>query len=113
VEEIRRSAPSVEEAIEAALAELGITEQDALIQVVREPKSGILGIGSQEAEVLVRVRRSKPAEADESLAEQGEIAADFVDGLVARIWRNAADLQRLFQLGARILPPATMRPSMP
>ena len=37
----------------------------------------------------------------------------IVDGLVARIWRNAADLQRLFQLGARILPPATMRPSIP
>jgi hypothetical protein len=37
----------------------------------------------------------------------------IADGLVARIWRNAADLQRLFQLGARILPPATMRPSMP
>ena len=37
----------------------------------------------------------------------------IVDGLVARIWRNAADLQRLFQLGARILPPAPMRPSMP
>ena len=37
----------------------------------------------------------------------------IADGLVARIWRNAADLQRLFQLGARILPPAAMRPSMP
>ena len=37
----------------------------------------------------------------------------IVDGLVARIWRNAADLQRLFQLGDRILPPAPMRPSMP
>jgi predicted ester cyclase len=37
----------------------------------------------------------------------------IADGLVARIWRNAADLQRLFQLGARILPPATMRPSTP
>jgi len=30
----------------------------------------------------------------------------FDDGLVVRTWRNAADLQRLFQLGARILPPA-------
>ena len=30
----------------------------------------------------------------------------IVDGRIARIWRNAADLQRLFQLGARILPPA-------
>lgn len=30
----------------------------------------------------------------------------FTDGLVVHTWRNAADLQRLFQLGARILPPA-------
>lgn len=30
----------------------------------------------------------------------------FADGLVTNTWRNAADLQRLFQLGARILPPA-------
>ncbi len=30
----------------------------------------------------------------------------FKDGLVINTWRNAADLQRLFQLGARILPPA-------
>ena len=37
----------------------------------------------------------------------------IVDGLVARIWRNAADLQRLLQLGARILPPAAQRPSLP
>ncbi len=85
MEEIRRSAPSVEEAVEAALAELGVTEQDALIQVVREPKSGILGIGAKEAEVLVRVRRPAPAEADADLEEQGEIAADFVDGLLSRM----------------------------
>ena len=31
----------------------------------------------------------------------------IVDGLIAKVWRNAADLQRLFQLGARILPPAS------
>jgi ketosteroid isomerase-like protein len=37
----------------------------------------------------------------------------IVDGRIARIWRNAADLQRLLQLGARILPPAPPRPSMP
>jgi predicted ester cyclase len=37
----------------------------------------------------------------------------IVDGLVVRTWRNAADLQRLLQLGARILPPAPPRPSMP
>jgi ketosteroid isomerase-like protein len=30
----------------------------------------------------------------------------FADGLAVRTWRNAADLQRLLQLGARIVPPA-------
>ena len=37
----------------------------------------------------------------------------IVDGLIVRTWRNAADLQRLLQLGARVLPPAPPRPSMP
>jgi hypothetical protein len=31
----------------------------------------------------------------------------IVDGRIAQTWRNAADLQRLLQLGARILPPVT------
>lgn len=30
----------------------------------------------------------------------------FANGLAVRTWRNAADLQRLLQLGARIVPPA-------
>ena len=29
----------------------------------------------------------------------------ITDGKVSRVWRNAADLQRLLQLGARVLPP--------
>ncbi len=37
----------------------------------------------------------------------------FHGRLVARTWRNAADLQRLLQLGARVLPPAPPGPSMP
>ena len=37
----------------------------------------------------------------------------IVGGRIARIWRNAADLQRLLQLGARILPPESPRPSVP
>jgi predicted ester cyclase len=37
----------------------------------------------------------------------------ILDGLIVRTWRNAADVQRLLQLGARLLPPAPPRPSMP
>jgi hypothetical protein len=37
----------------------------------------------------------------------------IVDGLIVRTWRNAADLQRLLQLGARLLPPEPRQPNMP
>jgi hypothetical protein len=37
----------------------------------------------------------------------GTFVFEIRDGLVVRTWRNAADLQRLLQLGARLLPPTT------
>jgi spoIIIJ-associated protein len=46
--------PTVEEAIQAALAELGVTEQLADVEIVKDPKGGFLGMGSQDAVVIVR-----------------------------------------------------------
>jgi spoIIIJ-associated protein len=89
VEEIRTSAPSVEEALEAALTELGVGEQDVEVTVVQEPKGGILGIGSQEAEILVRVRRRGVELSAEDLDEQGEVGADFVYGVLSRMGISA------------------------
>ena len=34
----------------------------------------------------------------------------IVDGLIAKVWRNAADLQRLFQLGVRVPPGPCLEP---
>ena len=86
MEEIRRSAPSVEEAVEAALGELGLTEQEADVEVVQEPRSGLFGVGAQEAIVLVRARvRREDALSEEDLEEQAEIAADFLEGMLDRM----------------------------
>jgi len=85
VEEVERSAPSVEEAIEAALAELGATEQEVAVQILQEPRSGFLGVGGQEAVVRVRVRARQEEASEEDLEEQAEIAADFVEGLLSRM----------------------------
>jgi len=98
VEEIQRSAPSVEEAVEAAVGELGVTEQDVEVTVLQAPRSGILGIGSQAAEVLVRIRRRAPEISEEELDEQGEIGADFVDGVLSRMG-IAADVEPAFEDG--------------
>ena len=85
MEEVERSAPSVEEAIEAALAELGATEQEVAVQILQEPRGGFLGVGGQEAVVRVRVRARREEASEEDLEEQAEIAADFVEGLLARM----------------------------
>jgi len=86
VEEIRRSAPSVEEAVEAALGELGLTEQEVDVDVVQEPRPGVFGVGAQDAIVVVR-SREKPAGAvgEEDLDEQAEIAAEFLEGMLERM----------------------------
>jgi spoIIIJ-associated protein len=81
VEEIERSAASVEEAVEAALAELGISEQEARIEIVQEPRSGFLGLNSQAAVVKVR-RASLPPPEEGDAEEQAEVALHFLEGLM-------------------------------
>jgi spoIIIJ-associated protein len=85
VEEVERSALSVEEAVEAALAELGATEQEVTVQILQEPRAGFGGLGSEEAVVRVRLRARREEASEEDLEEQAEIAAEFVEGLLARI----------------------------
>jgi len=81
--EVERSAPSVEEAIEAALDELGVSEQEAEIVILREPQRGLLGIGGQDALVRVRVREEEVGGAE--LEEQAELAEEFLEGLLDRM----------------------------
>ena len=81
--EVERSAPSVEEAIEAALEELGVSEQEARVEIVQEPRQGLLGIGSHEAVVKVSVPEVEATGA--IVEEQAEIAAEFLEGLLDRM----------------------------
>jgi spoIIIJ-associated protein len=82
MQEVERSAPTVEEALEAALSELGVSEQEADVEIVQEPRSGFLGIAGQEAVVRVRVRASGQAVDEETLDEQADLVADFLEGLL-------------------------------
>jgi spoIIIJ-associated protein len=86
VREVERSAASVEEAIEAALEELGVTEQESEVEIVQEPQRGLLGFGSQEAVVRVRVREDLGG-AD--LEEQARVAEEFLTGLLDRMGLDA------------------------
>jgi spoIIIJ-associated protein len=113
VREVERSAPSVEEAIELALEELGASEQEVSVQILQDPKSGFLGVGSLDAVVRVRVTGRGAAEvADEELEEQAEIAAEFLEGVVSRLGIEA-DVETAFRDGTmyvEILPPEDAGP---
>ena len=69
---------TVEEAVETALAALGIKKEDAQITVVDEGKKGIFGIGGSKAKVKVEKR-----------ATDGERAVKFIDGLFDILKINA------------------------
>lgn len=80
--EVERSAASVEEAIEAALEELGVSEQEAEVEIVQESQKGVLGFGSQEAVVKVRVRDEVGGV---EVEEQARVAEEFLAGLLERM----------------------------
>src|SRR6202050_3231077 len=50
------SASSVEEAIAQALEQLGAAQDDVVIEVLANPRSGVLGLGAREARVRVSRR---------------------------------------------------------
>ena len=85
MEEVERSGPSVEEALEVALEELGASEQEVVVEVVQEPRSGVLGIGAQDAVVRVRLKARGEELSEDELEEQAEIACEFLEGLLERM----------------------------
>jgi spoIIIJ-associated protein len=53
MESLKISGKTVEEAIEHALEKLGVSRDEIKVTVLKEGKSGILGIGAGEAQILV------------------------------------------------------------
>lgn len=53
MESVETSARTVEEAIEAALSELGLDRSEVEIEVLKEGKVGLFGLGGEEARVRV------------------------------------------------------------
>jgi spoIIIJ-associated protein len=78
--QVEKSAPTVEEAVEAALGELGVSEQEAQIEVLTDAGAGA---------ALVRVTAPAAELGHEQLEEQADAAADFVDELLARMGLDA------------------------
>ena len=83
-------APTIEEAIEKGLKELGLTEADIDVEILDEGKKGLLGLGTRQARVALKIKSSpkKPEEAQKTtefsenegkLADEPELAVSMED----------------------------------
>jgi len=73
-------APSVEEALEKGLKDLGLSRKEVDIEILDEGKKGLLGIGSRQARIALKIKRPhqtdditpKLSEAEEEIATTPE-----------------------------------------
>ena len=78
---VEKTGKSVDEAVAAALAELNVTADQAVVEVLEEAKKGFLGFGRKDARVRVSV---KPAEAEaEKPADEKTVSEAAADAVAA------------------------------
>ncbi len=70
------SGKTVEEAIDIALEKLGVSREEIKVTVLKEGKSGILGIGAEEARILVEPVTPTPEQ------DAAELAKDILQELL-------------------------------
>src|SRR5713226_8336520 len=74
MEWVETTGRTIEEALDAALDELGVDEHDVEYEVLARPRSGLLGRFGGEARIRARVKpisREKPGEARRRSRRQG------------------------------------------
>lgn len=94
MDEIRKSGRSIEEAVDAALAEMGASKEEVSITVIDEGSKGFFGVfGGKDAIVLVR-KNFKPERAAENFLREVFLAM----GLIVKIETQIKDKHLLVNL---------------
>jgi len=82
MKEIIKKGKKVEDAVKMALEELGLTEDQVEVEVISEGNKGIFGIGSKDAEVIVRYSENKKEDvtvvSDKELSDNEKLTKEFL-----------------------------------
>ena len=84
MEPLEISAKTVEEAIQIALTQLNASRDEVKVDVVSEGKPGLLGIGAEEAIIIVELLTPRP-EPEESETESEEDIAGIAETILERL----------------------------
>ena len=76
MEWVETTGKTIQEALDAALDELGVDEQDAEYETLEEPKSGLFGKMRAEARIRARVRPTTPAAKEDRRDKRRRVSAD-------------------------------------
>ncbi len=77
-QEYEAQGKTVDAAIEAGLAALGVSEDAVFVEIVDEGSRGLLGIGSREAVVRLMLKQDKPAAARPTPPKQAPVSSEPV-----------------------------------
>lgn len=77
---IEKTGRTVDDAVQAALKELGVSREDVLIEVLEEGKDALFGLIKRDAKVRVTVKEAEKAAALDSFEEQLETVPETPEG---------------------------------
>lgn len=100
---MERTGRTVEEAVEAALAELGVSRDQCEVEILEEGNKGLFGLlGARPARVRVTVKGSpeQPEQGEQDAVERGRV---FLSGLLERMNVPAAVETRVDEDGTVIM----------
>jgi spoIIIJ-associated protein len=90
-EPIEVAGSTKEEAIENGLAQLGLTINDVIIEILDEGSRGMLGMGSRDARVrLVPLHAPRPPRAEPGSEDEVSVARDVLEELLNRMAIHAS-----------------------
>jgi len=87
--ELEISAKTVDEATKVALAQLGVSREDVEIEVIKKGKSGVLGVGAEDAKIRVILLddEDQPGQLDDVAEMARKVLSDILKamGITAEI----------------------------